>query len=149
MQFEKDISISAPREKVWQFLWDVDRFITCVPGCKEASTVENGKVYTATMEEKVGPFRVKFPMKIEVENSVPLALIKARATGNDSKVGSLMTVNLEVKLKDEDSGTLMSVTVSLEILGKMAALGGSIIKRKADQVMAEFVEAIRKNLEGN
>ncbi len=149
MQFEKDIAISAPREKVWQFLWDVDRFITCVPGCKEASTVENGKVYTATMEEKVGPFRVKFPMKIEVENSVPLALIKARATGNDSKVGSLMTVNLEVKLKDEDPGTLMSVTVSLEILGKMAALGGSIIKRKADQVMAEFVEAIRKNLEGN
>ena len=90
MRFEKQITISAPREKVWQFIWNVDRFIACVPGCKEASTVEEGKIYTATMEEKIGPFRVKFPMKVEVENSEPLTSIKARASGSDSKLGSLM-----------------------------------------------------------
>lgn len=148
MQFEKQIPVSAPRQKVWDFIWDVDRFIACVPGCKEAQTVENAKVYTATMVEKVGPFRVEFPMKIEVEQSEPLSHIKARASGSDSKIGSLMKVQLDVKLAEEGTGTLLSLVATVDILGKLAALGHSMIKRKADQVMAEFVQAIKKNLEG-
>ncbi len=96
MQFEKQISVTAPREKVWQFIWDVDRFIACVPGCKEAKTLESGKIYTATMVEKVGPFRVEFPMRIEIEQSEPLSHIKARASGSDSKIGSLMKIELDV-----------------------------------------------------
>ncbi len=147
MQFEKQIDVSAPREKVWEFIWDVDRFIACVPGCKEAKTIENGKIYTATMVEKVGPFRVEFPMRIEIEQSEPLSHIKARASGSDSKIGSLMKIELEVNLKEEGSGTLFSFVATVDILGKMATLGHSMIKRKADQVMAEFVQKIKMNLE--
>ena len=148
MQFEKQIAIAAPREKVWQFIWDVDRFIACVPGCKEAKTLEKGKIYTATMVEKVGPFRVEFPMRIEIEQSEPLSHIKARASGSDSKIGSLMKIELEVNLTEEGSGTLLSFVATVNILGKMATLGHSMIIRKADQVMAEFVREIKKNLEG-
>ena len=66
MQFQKEVEIAAPREKVWNFIWDVDRFIACVPGCKEAKTLEAGKRYSAIMVEKVGPFKVEFPTTIEV-----------------------------------------------------------------------------------
>jgi len=149
MRFEKQLTIGAPREKVWQLIWDVDRFITCVPGCKEAKTVEDGKIYTATMEEKVGPFRLTIPMKIEVEKTEPLSYIKARASGSDTKIGSLMKVEMEVNLKDESPGTLISMVISVDILGKLATLGHSMIKRKADQVLEEFVAAIRKTLEQN
>ncbi len=147
MQFEKQIAVAAPREKVWEFLWDVDRFIACVPGCKEAKTLENAKIYTATMVEKVGPFRVEFPLRIEIEQSEPFSHIKARASGSDSKIGSLMKVELDVNLKEEGSGTLLSFVATVDILGKLATLGHSMVKRKADQVMAEFVREIKKNLE--
>ena len=147
MQFEEQIAVAAPREKVWQFIWDVDRFIACVPGCKEAKTLEDAKIYTATMVEKVGPFRVEFPMRIEIEQSEPLSHIKARASGSDSKIGSLMKIELEVNLKEEGSGTLLSIVATVDILGKMATLGHSIFKRKADQVMAEFVREIKNSLE--
>ncbi|MFQ5540602.1 MAG: CoxG family protein [Candidatus Binatia bacterium] len=149
MRFENQIELSVPREKVWQFLWDVDRFITCVPGCKEARTVEEGKIYNATMVEKVGPFRVEFPIRIEVEQSEQFSTIKARASGSDSRIGSHMKVVLEVDLKENGSGTLLSFVVSVDILGKLATLGHSMIKRKADQVMREFVESVKKRLEGD
>ena len=148
MQFEEQIAVAAPREKVWNFIWDVDRFIACVPGCKEAKTIENAKIYTATMVEKVGPFRVEFPMRIEVEQSEPLSHIKARATGSDSKIGSLMKIDLDVSLKEEGSGTLLSLVATVDILGKLATLGHSIMKRKANQVMAEFVRELKNHLEG-
>lgn len=148
MQFEKEIEILTSKETVWQFLWDIDRFITCVPGCKEAKTVEPGKQYTALMVEKVGPFRVEFPMRIEILQSDELSYVKAQATGADNRVGSRMKVDLEARLKGDGEKTSLSFVASVEILGKLATLGHSIIKRKAGQVMDEFAQAVKKRLEG-
>jgi uncharacterized protein len=149
MRFEREIEILNSKEHVWRFLWDVDRFIACVPGCKEAGTVEAGKRYTATMTEKVGPFKVEFPMRIDVLESQELSHIKALATGSDSKVGSRMKVELEVRLAGNGNKTTLSLATSVDILGKLATLGHSIIKRKADQVMDEFARALKQKLEGS
>lgn len=147
MRFERDIEINSPKEKVWRFLWDVDRFIACVPGCKEAGIVDPGKSYTATMTEKVGPFRVEFPMKIDVLESRELEYIKAQATGSDSKIGSRMKVELEVSLAGDGDRTKLRLAANVDILGKLATLGHSMIKRKADQVMDEFARNLKQKLE--
>jgi carbon monoxide dehydrogenase subunit G len=149
LQFSKEVEILAPREKVWNFIWDVDRFIACVPGCKEAKTIEAGKLYAATMVEKVGPFRVEFPTTIEVLEREELAHIKAQASGADNKIGSRMKLSLDVKLQDQDEKTVLSFVAGVDILGKLAALGHGIIKRKADQVLDEFAQAVKQRLEGD
>ena len=120
-----------------------------MPGCKEAKTVEPRKQYTALLVEKVGPFRVEFPMRIEVLGSDDLSYIKVQATGADNRVGSRMKVDLEARLKGDGDKTLLSFVASVDILGKLATLGHSIIKRKADQAMEEFAQAVKKRLEGN
>ena len=149
MQFEKQVEIQAPREKVWNFIWDVDQFISCVPGCKEAKTIEEGKRYSATMVEKVGPFKVEFPTTIEVLERDELSRIRAQASGADNKIGSRMKLDLEVKLREEDNKTILQFVAGVDILGKLAALGHGIIKRKADQVLDEFAQAVKKRLEGD
>lgn len=149
MQFQKDIEILAPREKVWKFIWDVDQFISCMPGCKEAKTVEEGKRYTATMVEKVGPFKVEFPTTIEILEKEELTHIKAQASGADNKIGSRMKIELDVSLKGEGDKTTLSFVAGVDILGKLAALGHGIIKRKADQVLDEFTQAVKQRLEGD
>ena len=148
MQFQKEVEIRAPREKVWQFIWDVDRFIACVPGCKDAKTIEVGKRYTATMTEKVGPFKVEFPTTIEVLEREELTHIKAQASGADNKIGSRMKIDLDVNLRAQDGNTILGFVAGVDILGKLAALGHGIIKRKADQVLDEFAQAVKKKLEG-
>ncbi len=148
MQFQKEVEILAPREKVWAFIWDVDRFIACVPGCKEAKTIEEGKRYTATMTEKVGPFKVEFPTTIEVLEREEFSHIKAQASGADNKIGSRMKLDLDVNLRSENGKTILGFVASVDILGKLAALGHGIIKRKADQVLDEFAQAVKKKLEG-
>lgn len=149
MQFEKEVEIRAPREKVWKFIWDVDRFIACIPGCKDAKTLEPGKRYSATMVEKVGPFRVEFPTTIEVLETEELTRIKAQASGADNKIGSRMKVDLDVKLREQNQNTVLGFVAGVDILGKLAALGHGMIKRKADQVLDEFAQAVKKQLEGD
>jgi carbon monoxide dehydrogenase subunit G len=148
LQFQKEVEIAAPREKVWQFIWDVDRFIACVPGCKDAKTIEEGKRYAATMVEKVGPFKVEFPTTIEVIEREELSRIKAQASGADNKIGSRMKVDLDVSLRTQDDKTILGFIAGVDILGKLASLGHGIIKRKADQVLDEFAQAVKKKLEG-
>ena len=149
MQFQKEVEILAPREKVWQFIWDVDRFIACVPGCKEAKTIEEGKRYSATMVEKVGPFKVEFPTTIEVLEREELTHIKAQASGADNKIGSRMKLDLDVNLREQGDKTILGFAAGVDILGKLAALGHGIIKRKADQVLDEFAQAVKTKLEGD
>ena len=148
MQFKKEVEILAPREKVWEFIWDVDRFIACVPGCKEAKTIDPGKRYAATMVEKVGPFKVEFPTTIEVLEREELTRIKAQASGADNKIGSRMKLDLDVHLREEGDKTILGFVAGVDILGKLAALGHGIIKRKADQVLDEFAQAVKTKLEG-
>jgi carbon monoxide dehydrogenase subunit G len=149
LQFQKEVEIRAPREQVWNFIWDVDRFIACVPGCKEAKTIEAGKKYAATMVEKVGPFKVEFSTSIEVLERDELNHIKAQASGADNKIGSRMKIDLDVHLRDQNGNTVVGFVANVDILGKLAALGHGIIKRKADQVLDEFAQAVKQRLEGN
>jgi carbon monoxide dehydrogenase subunit G len=149
LQFEKEVEILAPRKKVWDFIWDVDRFVACVPGCKEVRTLEAGKLYAATMVEKVGPFRVEFPTTIEVLEREELTRIKAQASGADNKIGSRMKLSLDVNLQEQGDKTVLGFVAGVDILGKLAALGHGIIKRKADQVLDEFAQAVKKQLEGD
>jgi carbon monoxide dehydrogenase subunit G len=148
LQFQKEVEIAAPREKVWSFIWDVDQFIACVPGCREAKTLEAGKRYAAVIVEKVGPFKVEFPMTVEVLEREEHERIKAQASGSDNKIGSRMKVDLDVNLRESGDKTLLGFVAGVDILGKLAALGHSIIKRKADQVLDEFAQAVKKRLEG-
>ena len=149
MEFQKEVEIAVSRQKVWDFIWDVDRFIACVPGCKEAKTVEPGKRYAATMVEKVGPFKVEFPTTIEVLEREELSRIKAQASGADNKIGSRMKIELNVHLREQGDKTVLGFTAGVDILGKLAALGHGIIKRKADQVLDEFAQAVKQRLEGD
>ncbi len=147
MKFEKTVTVKAPREAVWKFLWDVPRVAACLPGCKGAQVVEEGKRYTATVGERVGPFRVEFPLSIEVLESSPPEHLKARAGGKDAKVDGLVKVELDLRLVESGGGTEMRLSTDVAVLGKLGTLGHSVIVRKGDELVAKFAEGLRAHLE--
>lgn len=71
MRVEREVGIKALRERVWAFLWDVPRLAACIPGAKDVRVVEEQRRYAAVVGEKVGPFKVEFPLEIEVLEAVP------------------------------------------------------------------------------
>ena len=79
---------------------------------------------------------------------------EAQATGSSpgigrtNKIGSHLKVELDVSLEEKGEATQLSFVASVDILGKLATLGHSIIKRKADNDMAKFAGAVKKELEG-
>ena len=147
MKFEKTVTVKASREAVWKLLWDVPRVAACIPGCKEAKVVEEGKRYSATVAERVGPFKVEFPLSIEVLEAQAPERLKARAGGRDGKVDGMIKVELDLHLVEAGESTEMRLTTDVTILGKLGTLGHSMIIRKGDEVVGKFAEGLRAQLE--
>jgi carbon monoxide dehydrogenase subunit G len=148
MRFEKQVTVDAPRQNVWDFLWDVSRLAACIPGCETAEEIEPYQRYQATIREKVGPFRVKVPLVIEVlENTAPERLV-ARANGKDTVVQSHVKVELDLALIEmSPQVTQLQLTADVAVLGKLGTLGHSIIVRKGDEIVGQFATALRAELQ--
>lgn len=147
MRVEREIRIGASRETVWGFLWDIPRLAACVPGAREVRTVEAGKRYAAVVTEKVGPFKVQFPLDIEVVEVEPPARLRARAGGRDAAVDGLVKVDLDVVLAPTDGGTALRLTAEITVLGKLGTLGHGVIVRKGAEIVDRFAAALRAQLE--
>lgn len=152
MRFEQQITVDTPRQVVWDFLWDVPRLVACVPGCDGVEEIEPQKRYQTTVNEKVGPFRVTVPLTIEVvENTAPERIV-AHASGKDTMVQSHVKVDLDVTLIEVEAQiTELQMGAEVAVLGKLGTLGHSVIVRKGNEIVSQFVSALQAALqqEGN
>jgi uncharacterized protein len=143
----KDIVVGRPPEQVWSFLWDVERVARCLPGCEDARTLVPQQRYAAVVAERVGPFKVRFPLEIEVLEIDEGRRLKAQATGRDSAVGSTLRTTIELRLEPRPGGSVIHIVSEAAVLGRLGTLGHGMIERKADQIMEGFAAAMRQALE--
>lgn len=150
MNFQHKIEIAAPVDAVWEFLWQPDRVSACLPGCQGVATVEPLQRYEMTVEERVGPFKARFQWDIAVVRREPKEFVQVTAQGKDRTLGATARVELRVRLLPEAEGhTTLDIQTELQITGKIASLGQVVIKRKGDQVVKEFTESLRAQLEAS
>jgi carbon monoxide dehydrogenase subunit G len=148
MNVEKRIVVNVEPEQVWQFLWQVERVAGCVPGCGEVEVVEPQSSYRAVVSEKVGPFRVSFPLAISVTDAEPPRRLRVEATGRDAKVASSLKGVLDLQLNEQaDSKTEIVINADVAVLGKLGTLGQSVIIRKANENLDKLAACLRQQLE--
>ena len=148
MQFAKQVRVEAPRQEIWGLLWDVPRVVNCVPGCEAAEEIEPYQRYRATVREKVVPFKVTIPLEIDIlTNTAPERLV-AKASGREGKIQSHVKVEIDLTLVAiEPQVTELCLLADIAILGKLGTLGHSVIVRKGDHIVGQFVAALQAELQ--
>ncbi|MEE8302559.1 MAG: SRPBCC domain-containing protein [Candidatus Tectomicrobia bacterium] len=147
MQFKKQVTVDVPRQIVWDFLWDVPRLTACIPGCEQAEVVEPYKHYKATIQDRVGPFKVKVPLAIEILEATAPERLLARANGRDPVMQSRLKVELDLALDEaSDTTTTLQFSADVTVMGKLGTLGHSVIVRRGDAIIEAFATAIQSAL---
>ena len=95
----------------------------CLPGCRDAKTVVPHQRYECVVSERVGPFKVQFPMDIQVLEAEEHRRLKAQASGRDSSMGSTLKVILDLALEGTESGSRIRITSDTTIMGKLGTPG--------------------------
>jgi uncharacterized protein len=149
MKIEKEITVDVPPERVWTFLWDVERVARCLPGAGDVRTVVPHERYTAVVSERVGPFKVSFPLEIQVVEAEPGRRLKAVASGRDAAMGSALKVTLDLQLAPAGDGTRLLIASDANIQGKLGVLGHGIIQQRADGLITQFAQSMRRELQAD
>lgn len=148
MDFRMEASLPSAPGDVWLVMVDIARIAGCIPGCEQIEEHEKLKLYRAVLKQKIGPFKLEVPAEIVVDEYQEPNFVRARAVGKDKFTGTILTVNLDVKLAPEEAnGSRLGVDADLQVAGRLASLGYSIIKKKAEENFAVFEQHLRAELE--
>jgi hypothetical protein len=142
MRVAREVTLAAPTADVWQALWDVPRMVACVPGCEEAHEVEPRRRYQARMSQRVGPIAMSVPLDIQVTEEAPGRLV-LHARGRDTRMAAEVQMSVRLTVGAAGTGSRLAVEAEGRVLGKLGALGASIIQRRGEELIDEFAARLR------
>ncbi|HET9550103.1 MAG TPA: SRPBCC domain-containing protein [Candidatus Binatia bacterium] len=148
MKFQGNLSIARPVEKVWEFLWNIEKLTSCIPGCESVKTIKDREQYELTVKDSVGPITVHFELLAEVKKLDPLKRIEIALEGKDFKAGGVrQTMTLVLTAKGSESEIAFETDVN--VFGRLGTLGYPFVKKKAETVIHEFSENVKSAIEAN
>jgi len=147
MNFEHSATIAAPKSKVWAFLMDVPKVSTCVPGVQDVKPLDNDN-YEGTLRVRVGPIALSLAGKITMDQRDEAAgQASMTAQASDRKVGGGVQARMGMHVEEVGpSESKLTITTDANVMGKIGEFGQPVIRKKAEQMMAEFTENVKKQV---
>jgi carbon monoxide dehydrogenase subunit G len=142
MKITGQISVPAPRERVFEALNNARFFASCVEGVRDLTEVDPTH-YTAVLETKVAYMAFRFKVAVELVRSEPPALIEARIEGAPIGLVGRLTATSITKLTPQDADTLIDYTIESTLTGKLGSIGQPVLQAKAKEMEHAFSNRIR------
>ena len=147
MNFEHSATIPAPKAKVWDFLMDVPKVSTCVPGVQDVKPLDADN-YEGMLKVRVGPIGLSLAGKITMtERDEAAGKASMTAQASDRKVGGGVQAKMGMQVDElGPSESKLTITTDANVMGKIGEFGQPVIRKKAEQMMAEFTENVKKQV---
>lgn len=144
MKFHQDVSVQASQEALWSLLSDFPRAARCLPGVDEVRQLDNG-TYQGTVRIRIGPIGLNLSGTVELEQNENEGLWRMSAQAQDRRVGGGVRAIIEAKLTELAPGlTGLSISSDVQFMGRLGEMGQPIIRRKADSMLQEFAENLKR-----
>lgn len=147
MKFQQKAVIGVGRELLWEFLMDVPKVAKSLPGVESVKQMDE-TTYEGMLKVRVGPIGLNLTGKIILEERDKQnwkAMLRAEAA--DRMAAGAVRGKTAMELKElGPNQTELQVETDVNILGKIGEFGQPIIRKKADQMLNQFVENIKKQL---
>jgi carbon monoxide dehydrogenase subunit G len=139
IELDNSFTVPVPPEKAWDVLLDVERIAPCMPGASVLSISDDGNEIEGQVKVKLGPLSLtykgtaKFTEKDEANRTIAI-----EATGKETRGAGTASANVQAVLKPDDAGTLVSIHTSLNVTGRPAQFGRSLLPEVSGKLIAQF-----------
>lgn len=144
--FRRELVVEAPPSETWAVVTDVPRLVTWISVLEDAEVIEPLARYRALLADRIGMFSLRADLDIEITEHVEPTRLRARAEGEDRRMGSRIAVEADMGLHPNGDGTRLLVEGTYEVSGRVATMGSSTIRRKADKIMNEFFSQLARDI---
>jgi len=147
MKIGSSFVVSAPHERVWQFIKDPTRMLPCIPGC-EAIEQTGPMTYRTTVRIEIGPIKTRFNLDVTIEREDPPVVIEATTRGEEGTRASTLTARSRVDVRTIDpQSTEVSYSSEISVVGRLGRFGLGVMKKKAESLGEVFAAAFRDSIE--
>ena len=146
MIFDGKIDLGVPAQKAWDFLIDINKFSTCLPGIDEIKQIDD-KTFDGIISATVGPISGKFSFRSTIVESRPPDQMVVRTEGSDSVTKSTVNADMTVDLRGiSENKTEMDYRADIKIKGRLAILGDMVLRATATLILQEFTRRLHQGL---
>ena len=137
--------VPAAPEEVWRALLDPEKLAAVIPGCRRLDRVGDND-YRAEVTLGAGPVRGRFRASVRLSELEP----PHAATLSGTLAGPLGSCrgSGRVRLEAKDGATHVTYDYTVEIGGKVAAVGGRMLNGAARLLVRQFFERLTAQVGG-
>jgi hypothetical protein len=146
MILDGKIDLDVPVQKAWDFLIDINKFSTCLPGIDEVTQIDD-KTFDGIISAAVGPISGKFNFRSTILESKPPEQMVVQTVGTDSVTKSTVNADMTVDLRQvSEAKSQMDYKADVKINGRLAILGDMVLRATATLILQEFARRLHKGL---
>ena len=146
----KTFSVAASSEKVWDFMTNVEKVSTCIPGAEYVEDLGDGK-HSVLLIVKVGPIKSTYRGEVFLKSlNKETQVIEIQGKGTDVKGKGGANMDLVGSVKDKDDNlTEVKGEATVTIQGMLAQFGSRMVEDVSNQLFIQFTRSLSSKLEGN
>jgi carbon monoxide dehydrogenase subunit G len=137
-----ELTLPAPREKVFAAMQNAPFFASCVEGVRDLKEID-ATHYDAVLETKVAYMTFTFKVSVEVTRLAPPDRIEAKIEGTPLGVVGRFTAVSTTDLIEAGNDTLVKYSIDANLTGKLGSMGQPVLKSKAKDMEKKFAERMR------
>jgi uncharacterized protein len=141
IELDNSFTVPVPPKKAWDVLLDVERIAPCMPGASVSSISDDGDEIEGQVKVKLGPLSLTYKGTAKfTEKDQDNLTIAIEASGKETRGAGTASANVRATLKPADTGddTLVSIHTSLNVTGRPAQFGRSLLPEVSGKLIAQF-----------
>ena len=146
----KTFTIRAPISAVWDFMTNVEKVCTCIPGAQYEENMGEEQ-HSVMLLVKVGPIKSSYRSTVSIrslDNENYTIEIEGQGTDTKGKGGATMEL-VGVLSENENGTTQINGDSTITIQGMLAQFGSRMVEDVSNQLFIQFTNSLAAKLEGN
>lgn len=146
VDFARSVTVSAAPSEIWDTVTDVSTVASWVTVVGSVEEHEPLSRYSAVLADRLGPFQLSADLDVVVTDMNKPTSIAFSADGEDRQVASRIKIDAQMRLRTNDTETVVEVDGRYEVTGRVAALGSSMIRAKGEKILDQFFSSLEAEL---
>lgn len=137
-RFESAIDVPSTLSECWTAVTTIDRVAAWIGIISDVVEVRPLDYYEAVLSDRIGPFKLHADVTVRVSEVEVERGLSIRIEGEDRAVASRIKADARLTMHASRDGTRIELSGEYEVAGKVAAMGSSTIRKKADRIVNGF-----------
>jgi carbon monoxide dehydrogenase subunit G len=139
IELDNSFTVPVPPEQAWDVLLDVERIAPCMPGATVTSVSDDE--IAGQVKVKLGPLSLSYKGTAKfIEKDQANRTITIEASGKETRGAgtAAATVHASLKPADAEGQTLVAIHTSLNVTGRPAQFGRSLLPEVSGKLIGQF-----------